>query len=95
VTLRAADPDALSARWSQVLGRPWAARASGGFEIRLDRGTIAFESGEAGAPDAIGAAEIRSPDPEAALARARERDLPVEGRAVRIGGVWFRLESVA
>lgn len=94
-TLRAADPDALSARWSQVLGRPRAARASGGFEIRLDRGTIGFESGEAGAPDAIGAAEIRSPDPEAVLARARERDLPLEGRAVRIGGVWFRLESLA
>ncbi len=98
VTLRAADPDALSARWSQVLGHPRAARPDergGGFEIRLERGTVGFESGEASAPDAIGAAEVRCREPEAARVRARERGLPVEGRAVRIGGVWFRLEPVA
>ena len=33
------------------------------------------------------------PDPDAALARAKEKDLPVEGRSVSIAGVKLRLEA--
>ena len=65
----------------------------GAFEIPVEGGRLRFEAASPDEPEGIVAAEIRSADPEAALARARQRDLPMEGRSVRIGGAWFRLAS--
>jgi hypothetical protein len=95
ITLASPDPDALSRRWSEVLDCPRSPGSHGDFEIPVEGGRLRFEVASPGAPEGIVAAEIRSTDPEAAVARARERDLPVEGRAVRIGGAWFRLAPVA
>jgi hypothetical protein len=95
ITLASPDPDALSRRWSEVLDCPRSPAGDGAFEIPVDGGRLCFEAAGADEPEGIVAAEVRCADPETVVARARERGLPVQGRAVRIGGAWFRLVPLA
>jgi len=96
ITVEAAEPRALAARWGAVLAvEPQEAIASR-CHLPLAGGEIRFVplSGERGE----GIAEIelrasRSQGPGEALERARERGLPSGGDWVDIGGTRFRLAS--
>jgi hypothetical protein len=86
VTIEAADPAALAARWSAVLGT--AAPADDGV-LALDGTEIRFVRSTRG--DRVAALRVVAADGDRALATARTRGLPTDGRSIRIGGVRFEL----
>ena len=87
VTLAAADPARLAARWAEVLGLP----APRGRQLDLDRGALRFVPAD-GRGEGIVAVGLTASDAGRALAAARERGLPTDGRGAEIGGVRFELE---
>lgn len=88
VTLSAADPAALAARWSELIGRPL--DAGDPLRLPLDRGEARFVQGEPGAPTLIAGLDLKLADPAAALRRAKEAGLDVSDVGVLIGGVRLR-----
>jgi hypothetical protein len=86
VTIEAADPAALAARWSAVLGT--APPADDGV-LMLDRSEIRFVGSTRG--DRVSGVRLIATDAARVLATARTRGLPTDGRSVRIGGVRFDL----
>jgi hypothetical protein len=86
VTIEAADPAGLAARWSAVLGVP-PPRADG--VLALDGSEIRFVQSTRG--DRIGALRLDAADAARAISTARTRGLPNDGRSIRIGGVLFEL----
>ncbi len=81
---------ALAARWGELLDAK-VEEGEGGPELRLARGTVRFvEPVDEDGTGVVGI-ELAMADPEAALGRAREIGLPVEGNAVDICGVRFEL----
>jgi hypothetical protein len=86
VTIEAADPAALAARWSAVLGT---APPRDDDVLALDGSEIRFEQSTRG--DRVGGLRLVAADPARALATARARGLPTDARSVRIGGVRFDL----
>jgi hypothetical protein len=91
VELRAADPRALSQRWSRVLDRPAAASEAGGYAIPLDHGTLRFAAGGAAEAPGIAAFDVAARDPAGVLARARLRGLLSGDDALAIAGARFRV----
>jgi len=87
VTLSAADPPRLAARWAEVLGLD--RRGADGLELPLDGGSIRIVTGK---DDGIEAVALVAADRERALATAGQRGLPTSEHAVWIGGVRFDLE---
>ena len=85
VTIEAADAATIAARWSAVLGTP----PRDDCVIALDGSDIRFVPSTRG--DRIGAVRLVATAAERALAIARARRLPIDGRGVRIGGVRFDL----
>lgn len=90
VTLAAADPAALAARWAAVLGLPPPRRAGPALELALDPGAIRFVAGD-GRGDGIEAVGVAATNPGRARAAARARGLPTDERSVSIGGTRFDL----
>jgi len=91
VTIEAADPPGLAARWAEVLGLEPPRQSGDALEIALDPGAIRFVAGgERG--DGIVAITLAAADAERALATARERGLEASSRSVRMSGVHFDLE---
>jgi len=88
VTIGAADPERLAARWAQVLGLRPGARAT---EIGLDPGVIRFVATD-DRGEGIVAVGLAATDAPRAVATARERGLATGDRSVSIGGVRFDLE---
>lgn len=88
--LQSADPRALSARWSQVLGRP-ARRAGDALEIGLDDGALRFAADRDGRGDGLGALDLRVSDRERILGAARARGLDAERDALEICGMRVRI----
>jgi glyoxalase-like protein len=86
VTIEAADPPVLAARWSAVLGTP-APRDDG--VLALDGSEIRFVQSTRG--DRVGALRLVAADAARAISTARTRGLPTDGRSVRIGGIRFDL----
>jgi len=81
--LQSADPDALAARWSQVIGRP----VGPAREIALDDGTrLRFVADGDGRGDGVSGIDLAVRDRAAVQAAARARGLEVEGDAIRICG---------
>ena len=80
VVVQATDPDAIAARWSEVLDLPVKDGA-----IPLDGGRIAFVTDSDGRGDGVTAIEITG-DAAALRRRAADRGR-LEGGRVRIGGV--------
>ena len=72
--LQADDPDAMSAKWAQVLGRPRRAHADG-WAIGLDEGDIRFTHARDGRGDGLGGFDVAVRDLPATRARARARGL--------------------
>jgi catechol 2,3-dioxygenase-like lactoylglutathione lyase family enzyme len=87
VTLGAADPAGLAARWAEVFGLELADHQA----LRLDPGTLRFVPGD-GRGDGIEAVGLAAADRGRALATAAERGLRRSDRSVWIGGVRFDLE---
>jgi hypothetical protein len=83
--LQSEDPERCAARWSEVLGRP-----RRGLEIPLDEGTLRFVAATDGRGDGLGGIDVAATDVSAALQRARDRGLDVEGDRVSICGTRFR-----
>lgn len=82
------DPDALAQRWSEVLQLPVSNR-----QIELDRGHVRFVPATDGRGDGMGGMDVALSDPASALARAKERNLPVDGDTVQICGMRVRLQA--
>jgi hypothetical protein len=83
--LETPDPDALAQKWGLVLGLTADKR-----RLFLADAELHFREGTA---DRLVEFGFGLPDPDAALARAKEKDLPVEGRSVSIAGVTLKLEA--
>jgi hypothetical protein len=86
VTLAAADPDALAARWSALVGRPL--DGADPRRLPLDRGQLRFARSET-TGTRISVIELRVASPEAAVLRAERAGLDVDDAGVLIGGVRF------
>ena len=89
VQLEAADPEALAARWAEVLDRPATRAGTDRFEIPLAPGTLRFGPGT-GAPQVSGY-ELAVTDRARVLDTARARGLDVSDGSVIIAGTHLRL----
>ncbi len=99
VTLRAAAPQTVAAKWAEVLGRVLSRSAGAGSlvsEIRLDNASrMAFATLAAHALPRLSELEIQVRDAASVCATARLRGCETQPGAVRIGGVWWRLLAPA
>jgi len=101
VTLTAADPARMAARWAEVLGLPApritspprsasASERQQGLEVGLDPGAIRFVGAD-GRSEAITTVRLASTNADRALSAARARNLRTVEQSVWIGGVRFDL----
>jgi hypothetical protein len=89
VTVAAADPAGLAARWSAVLGLGAPQADEGDVRVALDPGTINFVASQG--HEGITAVGLAATDAGAVIAAARARHLPTDERSVTLGGVRFEL----
>jgi catechol 2,3-dioxygenase-like lactoylglutathione lyase family enzyme len=83
--LQGEDPDAMSMRWSAVLGRP-RARSSEGWRVALDDSEIAFVRARDGRGEGLGAFTVAVRDVGKVSSRARERGLlDADGQVILCG----------
>jgi len=96
VELEAADPTALSDRWSQVLGRPIKRSRGGSRAIALDGSSIRFDRSPRGQADGVCALDLASSDEGRAfaLAIAQARGLATGEAELSIAGTRLRLRPV-
>ncbi|HEY0646350.1 VOC family protein [Phenylobacterium sp.] len=83
--LQADDPDAMSKRWAEVLGRE---RTGGGgaWKIPLEGGEIRFSPARDGRGEGVAAFDVAVHDPEAVRAKARARGrLDADGKVSLCG----------
>jgi catechol 2,3-dioxygenase-like lactoylglutathione lyase family enzyme len=93
VTLEAADPPAMAARWAEVLGLAPPIRAGARCRLALDGGAIDFvEAGARG--EGIAGFSLAVADLAAVLDAARAQGLAVEDGAVTAFGARIELRSV-
>ncbi len=92
VEIQASEPEAVAARWSEILqlpvqrggdGRPWLETKGGGC--------ICFVADSDGRGEGLGGIDLHAVDREAALSAAAACGLAVSGDTVTIGGVRFKL----
>lgn len=84
------DPNALSARWAQVLGLEREADGAG-WHIGLDGGALRFVALADGRGEGLSAFDVAVRDPDAVLARARVRGAVDEAGQVVLCGTRVRL----
>ena len=83
--IQAADPDAMSARWAEVLGLPREA-AGDGWRIALEEdGEIRFVTAKDGRGDGLRAFDVVVNDPAAVRAVAESRGLLMDGEITLCG----------
>lgn len=88
VTIACADPQAMAARWSELLNcKPDPADP---LHLPLDKGSIHFVPAAEGAGTSIPAIDLRVADVAATLDRAKAAGCHVSPDGVLIGGVRFR-----
>ena len=86
VDVAAVDPEAMAARWAEVLDR----KVDDGPAIALDRGEIRFVFASRPEGEGVVGIDVAGLDPDGAMARARTRGLLVEGDAVSAAGIAIR-----
>jgi hypothetical protein len=93
VEVEAAEPAAMAARWSQVLGRPTLRSRDGTLAIPLDGSAIGFTLAPRGQGDGVSALDLASAEDRrtGTLASARTRGLATRDEELWIGGTWLRL----
>jgi hypothetical protein len=87
LTLRAADPDALARRWSELLDQPL--DPDHPRRLSLARGTLWFAPGANDQATSIAALDVRVADRDEILDRAEAAGLDITAEGVLIGGVRF------
>lgn len=88
--LQAVDPQALAARWSQVLAQA-VQQVDGAWQMDLEGGRLRFVEAVDGRGEGLGGLEIEVADRGRVVDAARARGLPVDGDVVEICGTRFRL----
>ena len=88
---KAPDPDGLARRWSAIAEIPLVAGPGGAPEIPLGNARLRFVPPTDGRGEGLGGIDLRAVDAQAALAAARTRGCPLEGRGVTLCGTRFRL----
>ena len=91
VELRAADPEALAQRWSEVLARPAVATGPAAWAIALDQGTIRFVAARDPRDEGVGAFDVVVADRDQVLAAARARGLACDADHVCVCDTDVRL----
>jgi hypothetical protein len=91
--IQSPEPDAVAARWSELLDVAVEADADGHPTLALDNATIRFVDATDGRGEGLGGIDLVAVDPAAVLAAADERGarLDDDTEAVLLGGVRFRL----
>ena len=89
--LQSPDPEALAARWSEILELPVARDAEGHPELRLENARARFVSPTDGRPEGLGGLDLEVADRARALRTAKERGLLADDEAIHICGMRFRL----
>lgn len=84
--VQAADPDAVAARWSEILEIGVADRS-----LRFDNATVRFADAADGRGDGLGGITVRAVDADAAIRAAVQRGLPVDGDVITLCGTRFTL----
>ena len=84
------DPDAVSARWAEVLARP-RERAKDGWRIGVDGGELRFTALKDARGEGLRAFDVAVHDPAAVLARARARGCVSTAGEVTVCGATVRL----
>jgi hypothetical protein len=84
------DPDALAARWSEVMERPVSRDADDSPEVRLDHGSIRFVPATDGRGSGLGGIDVEVVDRERLLATAEARGCEVSDEIVMICGARIR-----
>lgn len=83
--LQAEDPDAMAARWAEVLALP-REKTADGWRIALDGGEIRFGPDRDGRGEGLGAFDVKVRDPDAVRAAAKARGaLGADGQVVLCG----------
>jgi hypothetical protein len=95
VEVEAADPAALAARWSEVLGLPAERAGDGGWRVELRGGAVRFVPAPDGRGDGVSAVRIAVVDPAAVRSAAAARGVLDAAGAPRVGGVRFDLDVQA
>ncbi|MBI1187654.1 MAG: hypothetical protein GC206_10065 [Alphaproteobacteria bacterium] len=90
--LQGDDPDAMSARWSAVLGRP-RERAGDAWRIPLEDSEITFVKTADGRGEGLGAFTVAVRDPDAVRAAAQTRGLLRKDGAVELCGTRVHLRA--
>jgi len=85
------DPDALAARWSEVMDRPVSRDADRHPEIRLDDGSIRFVTASDGRGTGLGGIDVEVVDRDRLFATAEARACEVSDETVMICGTRVRL----
>ena len=91
--LQAEDPQAMAARWSEVLQRPLERSAAGAAAIALDDAELRFVEAADGRGDGLGGLDVQAVDRPHIIRAAREHELAVSAdeSLVMLCGVRFRL----
>mgnify|MGYP001337537123 CR=1 FL=1 len=92
VTLSSPDPEALAARWAQLLAQPL--DTADPLRLPLGRGEVRFAASDEGAPTLIESLDIAVREPAASRDRATKAGLDMADDAVLIGGVRWRAISL-
>lgn len=90
--LQGPDPDAMSAKWSAVLGRP-REKTAAGWRIGLEGGELRFVPDADGRGEGLGAFDVAVRDPAAVRERARARGLDGPGEHITLCGTRVRLAA--
>jgi catechol 2,3-dioxygenase-like lactoylglutathione lyase family enzyme len=88
--IQADDPDAVSTRWAEVLGRP-REKTAGGWRIGVDGGEIRFVTPSDGRGEGLGEFDVAVRDPDAVRARAKARGCVDAKGNVVLSGARVRL----
>ena len=88
VEVQAEDPDAVAARWSEIVELDVVDRS-----IELDNARIDFVVAADGRGDGLGGMTVHAVDADQAFAAARDRGLPVEGDVIVLCGMRVTLEA--
>jgi hypothetical protein len=89
--LQSDDPQALAARWSEVLDRPVTPNAAGNPQIALDDAVLRFVPATDGRGEGLGGLDVKVVDRDWLLASAAARGFHVADDTVVVCGTRFRL----
>jgi hypothetical protein len=91
--IQADDPEAVGARWSELLERPLAPAGREAWEIALDGSFVRFVAPQDARGEGLAAVHVACADPVAVVMAARQHGVRCERDAVDVAGVRFVLRG--